>query len=213
MKNNIRKISIYLSLFLIISTETMSQTSYKLNPENSKMTILGTSSLHDWQMDVKDIDCSMALITEGENIRGIQDTWFSCITTSIMSDYNIMDKKTYEALKAEEFSNIFFKMISGKIISMAGNEFSGNATGYLSVAGQTKEIKVPFHGNILEEGQVKVEGKVDLKMSEFKIDPPKALMGTLKTGDEISIVYSLELEKSMINKQISEVKARSSVMD
>ena len=213
MKNNIRKISIYLSLFLIISAETMSQTSYKLNQENSKMTILGTSSLHDWQMDVKDIDCSMALITEGENIRGIQDTWFSCITTSIMSDYNIMDKKTYEALKAEEFSNIFFKMISGKIISMTGNEFSGTATGYLSVAGQTKEIKVPFHGNILEKGQVNVEGKVDLKMSEFKIDPPTAILGTLKTGDEISIVYSLELEKSMINKQISEVKARSSVMD
>ena len=207
MKNNIRKISIYLSLFLIISAETMSQTSYKLNPENSKMTILGTSSLHDWQMDVKDIDCSMALLTEGENIRGIQDTWFSCITTSIMSDYNIMDKKTYEALKAKEFSNIFFKMISGKIISMAGKEFSGTATGYLSIAGQTKEIKVPFHGNILEKGQVKVEGKVDLKMSEFKIDPPTAMLGTLKTGDEISIVYSLELEKNIINDQISEVKA------
>src|SRR4030042_3303319 len=187
MKNNIRKISIYLSLFLIISAETMSQTSYILNPENSKMTIMGTSSLHDWQMDVKEIDCSTTLITDGKSIRGIHDTQFSCSVTSIVSEYKLMDKKTYEALKAEEFSNIFFKMISGKIISMTGNEFSGTATGYLSVAGQTKEINVPFSGNILNNGQVKMDGKVDLKMSEFKVDPPTALMGTLKTGDEISI--------------------------
>jgi len=213
MKISIKNISIYLSLFLIISAETMSQTSYILNPENSKMTILGTSTLHDWQMEVKDIDCSMALITERENIRGIQDTWFSCITTSIVSDYNIMDKKTYEALNAKEFSNITFRMINGKIISMTGNEFSGTATGSLSVAGQTREIKVPFRGNLKENGQMKVEGKVDLKMSEFKIDPPTAMLGTLRTGDEISIVYFLELEKSMINKQISEVKARSSIGD
>ena len=213
MKISIKNISIYLSLFLIISAETMSQTSYILNPENSKMTILGTSTLHDWQMEVKDIDCSMALITERENIRGIQDTWFSCITTSIVSDYNIMDKKTYEALNAKEFSNITFRMINGKITSMTGNEFSGTATGSLSVAGQTREIKVPFRGNLKENGQMKVEGKVDLKMSEFKIDPPTAMLGTLRTGDEISIVYFLELEKSMINKQISEVKARSSIGD
>jgi hypothetical protein len=213
IKISIRKISIYLSLFLIISAETMSQTSYILNPENSKMTILGTSTLHDWQMEVKDIDCSMALITEGENIRGIQDTWFSCITSSIVSDYNIMDKKTHEALKAEKFSNIIFRMINGKVffhfLSMTENEFKGTATGFLSLAGQTKEIKVPFHGNLLENGQVKVEGKVDLKMSEFKVDPPTAMLGTLKTGDEISIIYSLELQKTMINKQISEVKAVS----
>lgn len=215
MKISIGKISIYLFLFLIISAETISQTSYKLNPENSKMTILGTSTLHDWQMEVKDIDCSTALITEGENILGMQDTWFSCITTSIVSDYNIMDKKTHEALKAEEFSNIIFRMINGKVffhfLSMTDNEFIGTATGYLSVAGQTKEIKVPFHGNFLENGLVKVEGKVDLKMSVFKIDPPTAMLGTLKTGDEISIVYSLELERSIINEQISEVKAISGI--
>jgi polyisoprenoid-binding protein YceI len=96
---------------------------------------------------------------------------------------------------------------------MTENEFNGTATGFLSLAGQTKEIKVPFHGNLLENGKMIVEGKVDLKMSEFKIEPPTAMLGTLKTGDEISIVYSLELEKAMINKQISEVKAVRGIRD
>jgi hypothetical protein len=186
----------------------MSQTSYVLNPENSKMTILGTSSLHDWEMVVMDINCSAKLTTDGKNISGIQDTRFSAISTSIVSDYKLMDKKTYDALKAEEFSSINFKMIDGEILSVTGDKFNGMVTGYLSIAGQTKEVKVPFSGSLLENGQLKLKGKVDLKMSEFKIDPPTALMGTLKTGDNVSIVYSFELEKS-INNQISEVKTGS----
>ena len=119
----------------------------------------------------------------------------------------------YEALKAEEFSSIEFRMINGKISSITGNEFNGTATGYLSIAGKTKEVNVPFSGNLLNDGQLDLEGKVNLKMSEFDIDPPKAMAGTLKTGDEVSIVYSLKLEKNNTGKQISETKAGSSIVN
>ena len=207
------RIIIILFIFSAIAAESVSQTSYILNPESSKVTILGTSSLHDWEMEVRDIDFSTTVLIDGEVISGIQDTYFSCTTTSIVSDYKLMDKKTYEALKAEEFSSIEFKMINGKISLITGNEFSGTATGYLSIAGKTKEVNVPFSGNLLNDGQLDLEGKVNLKMSEFDIDPPKAMAGTLKTGDEVSIVYSLKLEKNNTGKQISETKAGSSIVN
>jgi hypothetical protein len=207
------RIIIILFIFSAITAESVSQTSYILNPESSKVTILGTSSLHDWEMEVRDIDFSTTVLIDGEVISGIQDTYFSCTTTSIVSDYKLMDKKTYEALKAEEFSSIEFKMINGKISLITGNEFSGTATGYLSIAGKTKEVNVPFSGNLLNDGQLDLEGKVNLKMSEFDIDPPKAMAGTLKTGDEVSIVYSLKLEKNNTGKQISEIKAGSSIVN
>ena len=207
------RIIIILFIFSAITAESVSQTSYILNPESSKVTILGTSSLHDWEMEVRDIDFSTTVLIDGEVISGIQDTYFSCTTTSIVSDYKLMDKKTYEALKAEEFSSIEFKMINGKISLITGNEFSGTATGYLSIAGKTKEVNVPFSGNLLKDGQLDLEGKVNLKMSEFDIDPPKAMAGTLKTGDEVSIVYSLKLEKNNTGKQISETKAGSSIVN
>ena len=207
------RIIIILFIFSAIAAESVSQTSYILNPESSKVTILGTSSLHDWEMEVRDIDFSTTVLIDGKVISGIQDTYFSCTTTSIVSDYKLMDKKTYEALKAEEFSSIEFKMINGKISLITGNEFSGTATGYLSIAGKTKEVNVPFSGNLLNDGQLDLEGKVNLKMSEFDIDPPKAMAGTLKTGDEVSIVYSLKLEKNNTGKQISETKAGSNIVN
>lgn len=213
VKITFNRIIIILFLFLTITAESISQTSYILNPANSKMTILGTSSLHDWEMEVTDIDFSTTLLIDGKVISGIQDIYFSCTTTSIVSDYKLMDKKTFEALKAEEFSSIEFRMLNGKISLITGNEFSGTVTGYLSIAGQTKEVNVPFHGNLLDNGQLDLEGKVNLKMSEFDVDPPKAMAGTLKTGDEVSIVYTLKLEKNNIGKQISETKAGRSIVN
>lgn len=204
---------IFSLLGLFISAEAISQSSYVINKDVSKMIILGTSSLHNWKMEVTDMNCSTTLVIDGKSIQGVQNAWFSCNPTSIISDYKIMNNKTYEALKAEEFPEIHFRMSDGEIYSVTGNRFNGSVTGYLAVAGQTNEIDIPFQGKLYESGQVELEGKVDLKMSEFDIDPPTAFLGSLRTGDEVSIFYSLKLEINNINESISEVKTKSNIGD
>ena len=195
------KAGIYLFLFFIFCGDSVSQKSYVLNPEKSKMTIQGTSSLHDWEMEVRDMNCLTKIMTAGRKLSSVQYIEFSCSPTSIMSDYKLMDKKTYEALKANDYSKIDFKMKNGEIVSSTEDEFNGSVTGNLFIAGQTREIKFPFNGNLLENGHIVIEGKVSLKMSEFKIDPPTAMLGTLKTGDEISILYSIDLSSQDISKR------------
>jgi hypothetical protein len=194
-------------LFLFISESTHSQISYNIIPENSSMIIRGTSSLHDWQMEVKEMAGSAALLMNERHVDSILDTRFSCRTKSIVSDYRLMDKKTYEALKAEEYSAIHFRIANDKKIYRSGGSFSGEVTGYLSIAGVTKEIDVPFNGRILENGEVEVEGTVPLKMSEFNIDPPTALMGALKTDDEIRISYSLILGRDMGKEAVASMNS------
>ncbi len=198
--------AIYLLLLIIFCGDVTSQAYYILKPEESKMIIEGTSSLHDWQMKVTDMNCSTKFTTDGRKINNIQSIDFSCIPTSIVSDNKLMDKKTYEALKAELYYEIDFKMIKGEITSGTADGFTGTVTGNLFIAGQSREIKFPFRVKIHGSGQLLVEGKIDLKMSEFKIEPPTAMFGTLKTGDEISIVYSFEFDSPDNLKQVSEIK-------
>jgi len=190
-------------LLLFIFVDSNSQVSYSIIPENSSMIIRGTSSLHDWQVEVKEMAGSAALLMNETYIDSILDTRFSFRTKSIVSDYRLMDKKTYEALKAEEYSAIHFRIANDKEIYRSDSGFSGKVTGYLSIAGVTKEIDVPFSGKILENGQVEVEGTVPLKMSEFNIDPPTALMGALKTDDEVWISYSLKLGMDMSKETVA----------
>jgi len=194
---------IVIFLFLIISSDSISQVHYNVIPTSSTMIIHGTSSIHDWQMEVTDLECSATLLVTGNYINSIRETRFLCKTKSIISDYKLMNNKTYEALKADEFSIITFTMTNAGDISLPGNEFNGSINGFLSIAGEIKEIDVPFRGRLLTNGQVELEGRVPLKMSEFNIDPPTALMGTLKTGDEVWISYSLKMERDMSKETIA----------
>lgn len=187
-------------LFLTLSSVCVSQVSYTIVPEVSTMTIQGTSSLHDWEMKVTEMECITTLNIDNDRIRSIGEALFSCKTTSIVSDHKIMDKKTYDVLKAEKYSSILFNMTSYEEIVPSSDVFRGTVKGFLSVAGKTKEIDVPFQGRLLANGKIELKGEVALKMSEFNINPPTALLGTLKTGNEIMIAYSLQLEEGVNEK-------------
>ena len=47
----------------------------------------------------------------------------------------------------------------------------------------------------LAGNKVTLTGATKLKMTDYKIDPPKALMGTITTGDEITIKFNTVLTK------------------
>jgi polyisoprenoid-binding protein YceI len=166
---------------------------YELSKEGNEILINGTSNLHDWNMNVTESSCEAEFDTEGLRLKSINKVIFSCNPSDIKSNSNLMDKKTYEALKAEKFPLIKFSFSSGTEIKSDNRNFSGNLKGTLLVAGVTRDVEVPFTGFVNDDNSLKVEGSVDLKMSDFKISPPTALLGALKTGDSISVSFSLKL--------------------
>jgi polyisoprenoid-binding protein YceI len=48
----------------------------------------------------------------------------------------------------------------------------------------TFDIEVEQSGNAFT-----VKGTTDFRLTDFQIDPPTALMGTIKTGDEVTIEF------------------------
>ena len=104
-----------------------------------------------------------------------------------------MDGKTYKALEGDKHPKITFK--SAENISVSANTAT-KIKGQLSIAGKTKEVELPFTLQDASDSTVKIAGKMPVKMSDFGIDPPTAMMGALKTGDEVVISYDLTLKKS-----------------
>lgn len=64
--------------------------------------------------------------------------------------------------------------------------------GDLTIAGVTKPAEITagytFSGNTLT-----ITGSHQLLMSNFGIKPPTAMMGSLKTGDEVTVEFDLNL--------------------
>ena len=66
----------------------------------------------------------------------------------------------------------------------------------LTIAGKTKEVNIASKLDFKNNSSFMVTGEVPLKMSDFNIDPPTAMMGAMKTGDEVVIKYNFEFDKT-----------------
>ena len=51
------------------------------------------------------------------------------------------------------------------------------------------------YSDMLNSGDVEISGSKKLKMTDYNIDPPTALMGTMTTGDEVEIEFRIVLKK------------------
>lgn len=166
------------------------ETSKLLNiklPNN--VSVKGTSTLHDWESIVEKTNATIT-IDNFYNV-AIETLEVEIEATSIKSGKKIMDKLTYKALKAEEYPLITFIFKKGEIISENKDFINIKLFGNLTIAGVTKSVNVL--SNINKNGDhIVLTGSHELKMTSFGINPPKALLGTIKTGDEITIEFNLK---------------------
>jgi polyisoprenoid-binding protein YceI len=188
----------YLLLSALIVTGlhsvTIAQQSFKLDTSSSKLRITGTSSVHNWEMEAKSFTCETSIVMDGSSIVNIAGIDFTCLVEEIKSNNKIMDNKTHKALNSSKYPEIRFQLNKGNpvIISEQQSTLKGN----LTIAGKKKEMDMVFTIVAENKDNIKVKGTVPLKMSDFEIDPPTAMMGTLKTGDEILISYEFTLRKN-----------------
>jgi hypothetical protein len=189
MKNTIKILLLLVSAGLSLLSEGQA---FELSKTGTAVVIKGTSSLHDWEMNLKAFNSNFQLNQEGSLIKGFENVTFSCKATDIKSEYSLMDKKAYDALKADDFPEIKFSAISGNVLTAEGKTFKGSLSGELNVAGETHDVIIPFNGIFTDNKTINITASTDLAMSSFNITPPTAMMGALKTGDKISVLLSLQ---------------------
>jgi polyisoprenoid-binding protein YceI len=178
--------------FMLMGIQATSQTNYTF--QDGKMTISGTSTLHDWTSDVTQINFEGTVQAGNESLASIKKVQLSIPVEGIKSTKGkTMDKKTWGALESETHPNIKCSLNSFDI-QEAGNKFNITGKGELTIAGNTQPITLTFNAQFTEDGNLKFTGSKALKMTDFNIDPPRALLGTLKTGDDITIDFTVSMK-------------------
>ena len=200
----------------LFSQAIYAQTTFRMDPKNSQITIEGTSSVHDWEMQVTEMHGVMKLKIEGAKIGETRtgeakigatrtedsqkvNTQIGDITAvnltipskALNSKNSLMDKKTYSALKSEKYETISFTLKQVNNLSSNGTSIAGSAVGTLSVAGQSKQVILPFRGELENNQTIRFKGEEKINMKDFNISPPTALMGTMKTGEEVTVHFDV----------------------
>lgn len=174
-------------LFLFIGFAVQAQ--YKMSNELSAIYIDGTSSLHDWTSTVETMSGSLNVEHDGKSISKVTGVSATIPVKSIKSGKGGMDDNTYKALKEKSHPNISYKLksygVKGDVIHL---------TGSLTIAGVTKEVKFQTTYKI-EGDKITFKGSHTFNMTDFNVDPPTAVMGTIKTGDSVTIRLEIVFEK------------------
>lgn len=180
-----KEIPLFFHLLLLAPLVAFSQTPYVV--KSHAITVDGTSSLHDWTSDVTKIDWSGKLGLEGKTLKTVSDVTMKIDVASIKSSKGgTMDEKTYEAFKYEKYPTITFKLTNATV-----NGASVKVSGALTMAGVTKPIVMQVAAKVLDDGSVRFTGSQVINMKDYQMTPPKAVMGTIKVGEKVTLLYDL----------------------
>ncbi len=189
MKRFMNTSKIVLTVFLTATTLFgFAQKTLTLEAKPS-LKISGTSSLHDWEMTSETATGKAVATYEGTTITEVKALQIEMPVETLKSGKSGMDKNAYKALKTDQFKTVKFDLKS----AAKNADGTWNFQGTFTIAGVSKAVVLK-----VKEGAspttASFEGTHAFKLTDYKITPPTALMGTVKTGDDVTIRFAVKFK-------------------
>lgn len=167
------------------------------NTQDIDIKLLGTSTLHAWEMDALNTRGAARFVFKTDDtsdLDSIKSLSFTLQVADLKSDNKGLDKNAYAALKSEEFKDIRYQLTSSTLSSEEGG-YLVKSTGKLTIAGVTKAIVMDVHCVNHTDGTITFKGSYMLKMTDYQVEPPSFMWGVMKTGDDITLDFVVVYQK------------------
>ncbi len=183
---------VVLAALILLPALALAQEAFKISEQGLQLKVKGTSTVHDWEMISNKAAGDATINLEGKALKAIDNLNFKMEVSTLKSGKSGMDDNAYKALKADKFPSLSFQLKEVK--PKGGNAIEVN--GILTIAGVSKPTT--FNGTYTSDGnKLGFVGNSKIKFTDFKIDPPTAVFGTIKTGNDLD----LEVNITYIKKQ------------
>lgn len=175
----------------VFSLQQIQAQEVKVNNASSKLTLFGTSNLHDWDMKAERMSGTATFKMEAGKLTGIDRLNFAVDVESLKSGKSGLDRNAYSALNSSSHKTINYTLTRvNKVTETGNNTYTIETTGNLRIAGETKQVPITFTART-SGNSVTLSGKVPLNMTHYKVDPPRALMGTVRTAEDVTIDFEV----------------------
>ena len=168
-----------------------------LKIDKAKITIAGTSNVHDYTATTPDARVTRVQVTsavagpafwdEVQKPGGLEAFDLAIPAETLKSSKDGLDKNMYKALKTKEHPEITFSLER-----MEGTPGALQAIGMLKIAGVEREVTLPLKTS-RKGDNLAVSGQLDVLMTDYGITPPKAMLGMVKADPKIRITFEVLL--------------------
>lgn len=164
----------------------------------STVQIFGNSSLRKFSSNATQLGLRIKVeppLKKPEDLLSAKLSEFVLVVpiSGLKSGTALLDEHMAEALKAKTYPQIrgVVKGYENKGKNSDGS-YKVEATVDLTIAGQTKTV--PIDAILFIEGMnVRIKGEKNLLMTDFGVDPPTLMLGTIKTSNDITIRFNFLL--------------------
>ena len=152
--------------------------------------------MHDWEMKSTKGNCEATITFNASGaITGLSGLSFVTPARELKSGKDAMDKNAYKALKTDKNANISFTSASATVIAVDANNFVVKAPGKLNIAGTAVDVEITATGKINVDKSISFVGSKKISMKDYNMTPPSFMMGTIKTGNDVTLKFDLKLTK------------------
>lgn len=176
--------------FLFSIQVALSQNGFQLG-SSQEFKVTGTSTLHDWDMISDGAKGQATIVVEDNQIKEIQSLRVELPVKSLKSGNNRMDRTAYDAIDADKYTYVRFDLTEVRSITAQQITASGNMT----VAGTTRSVTLQTNYRV-NGNSIRFFGAEEISFSQFDVDPPTALLGTVRTGDDLEISFDVNFDSS-----------------
>ncbi len=169
----------------------------------STMTIYGSANVTDWEAKAKTITGEIRMNnSDMSDWSGADASWFESVEIAIKvedidADSRRMNNNMHGYLKKDQYPEITYRLVEAKELALLDNPgVKLTVRGVISAAGAEKEIVHDVEVRKNDSGGLVVSGSQDLKMTDFGIDPPTAVLGSIRSRDEMNITFEIHLENA-----------------
>jgi polyisoprenoid-binding protein YceI len=197
MKNRIKEAILLVAICITGFTNTLhAQSVYKLtDSKDINMKLSGTSTLHNWTMNAQNFSGEAQFGLKERQISSLKALTFSLAVADLKSGESGLDKNAYKALKSDDYKSISYKLTSATVLPGKGNKFEIKTEGSLTIAGVTKTVIIYVYSVVNADETITCTGSEKLNMTDYQVKPPKFMLGAMKTGDAITLDFTLIYRK------------------
>jgi len=158
----------------------------------SRVWVEGTSTVHDWTCSATQISGSLDATPAQAGLSGLSGLTVTVPVNALDCDNGTMNGKMREALGT---SAIRFTASSARVGAASGGRFPVEVDGQLTIHGTTRAQRIQAQGQDLGNGRYRFTGSVPVTMSQFGVTPPTAMLGTLRTGDRVTVRFDVTIAR------------------
>ena len=189
----------YFVLFLLtLCSSWQLSTNYFIILPNSNIAIHGSSNVNTFVCNCTQQFATLPYLldpTSDQCYLKFHHTTLTLSTKSLDCGNKRMNTDMYETLKADKYPFIHIQLHNVNIPNYSNKEWENiQAKTTLQIAGTTKTVLLPVKMKILSETKVRLVSTQPIKMTDFHIAPPSAMLGMIRVNNDIEIEFDLIIQ-------------------